>query len=375
MRTSPEIIGENIYEFGNDASEKGVKYIVDISSYTPATFPDYMDTLKTLEAKGLLGGVIMEIARSYEGNDFTIGYMANDPELDAKSQSIASTKNGTYADEMGDYNQFKYYVEQTMQICPVGFYVFVDTIDQERAKQLADIVYETEKKLSNDIEGYNQATKFPLMVDVETGGFDYRQERTDAAIGFINRLSNLGVIKDQYMFYTMPSAVVAKKESIKNGAQITCIEDVQEGTPGRTLINVGACYVPGMQEVSSNREDYKYNMEPENLLQSMYGYEYYTNPAYMSFGGITQADIMQCMGNINNENRTNLKLNSQVIDISACTTETWNAILNGTFKGHEGTYLSNMNDAIQKYKSINGQTTTREVEANYNAMEQENERG
>ena len=375
MRTSPEIIGENIYEYGNDASEKGVKYIVDISSYDPSTFPDYMDTLKTLKAKGLLGGVIMEIARSHEGDGFSIGCMTDGSDLDAKNNSIAGSKNGTYTYSMGDYNQFKSYIEQTMQICPVGFYVFVDTLDQERANQLADIVYETEKKLSNEIEGYNEATKFPLMIDVETGYREYRQERTNTSIGFINRLSNLGVIKDQYMFYTAPSAVVYSKEKMEDGIQITCIEDIQEGTPGKTLINVGACYIDGMLNISSNKDAYKYNMEPENLLQSMYASSYYTDSRYMTAGNIAKTDIMQCMGNINNEKNTDLKLNSQVIDISACTTDTYNAILNGTFKGHEGSYLANMDASIQRYKALNGQTSTKEVEANYNAMDQDNERG
>ena len=375
MRTSPEIIGENIHEYGNDASEKGVKYIVDISSYTPSTFPDYMDTLKTLKAKGLLGGVIMEIARSHEGNGFSIGCMTDGADLDAKNNSIAGTKNETYTYSMGDYNQFKNYIEQTMQICPVGFYVFVDTIDQERANQLADIVYETEKKLSNDIEGYNEAKKFPLMIDVETGDNNYRQERTDTSIGFINRLSKLGVIKDQYMFYTAPAAVVYEKARENSGTQITCIEDVKEGTPGLSLINVGACYVDGMLNISSSKDAYKNNMEPENLLKSMYASDWYTKLEYMSHYNIAYADVMQCMGNINNENNTNLKLNSQVIDISACTTDTYNAILNGTFKEHEGSYLANMDAAIQRYKSINENNIAKQIDANYNSMEQDNERG
>ena len=373
MRTSPEIKGD-VYEYGNDNYEKGVKYIVDISSYTPATFPDYMDTLKTLKAKGLLGGVIMEIARSYEGEGFSIGCITDGAELDAKNYAIASTTSNTYTYSMGDYNQFKNYVEQTMEICPVGFYVFVDTINQDKANQLADIVCETEKKLSNDIPGYNQATKFPIMVDVETGGYENRQERTDAVIGFINRLADLNVINNQYMFYTSPSSVVAKKENINSGTQITCIEDVQEGTPNLTLINVGACYVDKMLNISSNKEEYKQNLEPENLMKSMYATSYYTNTAFMSQSNIAQADIMQCMGNINNDTNNNLKLNTQVIDISACTTDTYNAILNGTFKGHEGVYLANMSDSIQKYKSINGKNTSLEAENNYNNIEQENER-
>ena len=371
MRSTPELRDDNMYEFKNDATEKGVKYIVDISSYTPNTYQDYIDTLKTLQAKGLLGGVIMEIARSCEDGGFYIQSITGNNELDEKCNLIASSTNDTYKSSMGDYNQFKYFIEQTMEICPVGFYVFVDTIDLNHANQLAQIVYETEKSISNDIKGYNQATKFPLMVDVETGAFDYRQERTDAAIGFINRLSDLNVIKNQYMFYTSPTSVVAKKENINSGTQITCIEDVQEGTPDLTLINVGACYVNGMLNISSSKDEYKQNLEPENLLNSMYATIWYTDGRYMSPANIAQADIMQCMGNINNDNNSKLKLDSShVIDISACTTDTYNAILNGTFKGHEGVYLANMQDSIQKYKSING----KEVETNSNAIEQENER-
>lgn len=354
VRSEPQIQGD-IYTYEQDTTDKGVKYILDISSYDENNFQDYRDTIESLKAKGLLGGVIMEIARSktFANQSFSIGCMTGNYELDEKNKIIESQTSNTSTYSMGDYEQFKKYVEETINVCPIGFYVYVDTINEKNASQLAEIVKETEEKINEDVVLYDVMPKFPIMVDVEDGKDNERQQRTDTIVGFINELADYNVIKDQYMFYTSPAHVVAKKEDERSGAQITSIEEVKERTNDLTLINVGALYVDGMLNTSTNSNEFKDNLNPENLLDSMSNNKYYTESYYISKKNIEQADIMQCMGNINNDTVQKLKLNRQLIDISVCTTDTYNQILNGTFKGHQGTYLGNIADSIANAKIKN----------------------
>ncbi len=370
VRSSPELKGD-VFEYEKDDSEKGVKYIVDISSYSPKCMQDYKDTLTTLQSKGVLGGVIMEIARSNTDGSFKVGCMTGNAELDEKNNEIKNNTKNMTSYSMGDYNQFKTFVEETMDMCPVGFYVYVDTIESDKAEALANIVYETENQLSKDINQYENAKKFPMMIDIETGEDKDREARTQTAIDFINKLGNLDVISNQYMFYTMPAGVVAKKSDISKGSQITCIEDIQEGTPDYTLINVGASYVNGMLNTGANSKEYKDNLEPQNLLNSMYSTKAYSEPFYMSHENIKEADIMQCMGNINYNNHYGMKIPTQVIDISVCPTDTYNAILDGTFKGHEGTFLSNMSKSIEEYKNKTSNREDNEIKNNIQQQDYE----
>lgn len=379
VRSSPELIGyENLLETKNE--NFGLKYIVDISSYSQELFPDYIDTLNELNKKGILGGVIMEIARSESGDSFNIGCLKGNTQLDKKFSIIDTKFKEPVISSMGDYEQFKKYVEETSKICPVGYYVYTDVLNQGEVSGLANVVAETEKQLKSDISGYDDIQKLPLVIDVEKGKDEDREIRTKETIQLINLLGHgtneryywtldegragakegLNVIDDQYMLYTMPSNVAAKKERQSSGHQITCIEDIQNGTPDYTLINFGALYVDGILSKGSNSEEYQKLLNPEELVKKMYSDGKYSNPSNFSFYNVEEADLMQCMGNINQESVEKLKLKRQLIDISVCPTDTYNAILNGTFKGHEGTFLGNITKAIEKYKNNSNTLTSKE---------------
>lgn len=332
--------------------ETGVKYIVDISTYDIAYYPDYLNMLYDLDRRNLLGGVMMEIARSTTGNSLNVEYMSGNDKLDNKVDAFKEElKNGTIG-SMAEYESFKMFVKKTMEICPVGYYVFTDVLDINHANVLAEVIHETEKQLAEDIPGYNEAKKLPIAIDIETGKDEDRQRRTNVACDFINKLGEKGVIQNQYMLYTMPSAVAAKKENSKNGSQITSIEEICEKTSNYNMINFGTLLVDGVLRQDYYSSEIQDCLDPNKLLKKMYANEKYTTPGLFSFVNVAQVDIMQCVGNVNKKSVDDLKLKRQVIDFSVCTTEVYEQILDNNFRGHTGTFLGNMTNAIENSKYV-----------------------
>lgn len=371
VRSSPELIGnKNLIENVNENT--GIKYIVDISTYRSDLFPDYLETLQELQDKGLLGGVIMEIARCETGYGLHIGCIRGNYELDSKFSKIEKKVENSTLGSMGEYDEFKKYVDETSKICPVGYYVYTDVLTPDETSALANVVSETEKQLKQDIEDYDKITKIPLVIDIEKGSDSEKEERTEQAIQFVKLLGHgtnkkdywtlkdgkegakegLGVIDNQYMLYTLPSIVSATKDREKSGHQLTCVEDIANATSDYTLINFGALYVDGILGKSTNSKEYQNLLDPETLVQKMYSDGNYSNPSIFSFHNVAQADIMQCMGNVNIECIEKLKLKRQLIDISVCPTSTYEAILNGEFKGHKGTFLGNMTRAVEQGREL-----------------------
>lgn len=374
MRSTPEIKDKDISEDKLIGQNSGVKYILDISSYNTYQLQDYLQTLKDLDERGLLGGVIMEIATTEKDANYGIRSVAGNEELDEKWNQIDKRfgkKVINKSKNLGDYAAFKRFIQETMKICPIGFYAYTSAITADEVSSMANVIAETEKQLQKDIPGFDQANKLPLVIDVEQGGNESNEVRTEAIAQTVKLLGHgtdyrfywtldngeegakegLNIIDKQYMLYTSSGNTASKKEFAKNSQFITSVEDVARKTSEYTLINFQAAYVDKVIGEDLYSQDVNTCLNPVGLLSKMNASNIYTTK-FFSSDNIKEADIMQCMGNINYKSYETFKLPRQVIDISVCTTETYNAILDGTFKGHSGEFLDNLKKSIEENKEI-----------------------
>lgn len=154
------------------------------------------------------------------------------------------------------------------------------------------------------------------------------------------------------MLYTSSGSSAVKKEWTNQGQHITSVEDVARKTSDYTLINFQSTYVDNTLEKDFYSQEVQECLNPVGILSKMYASKYYTNSGFMSYYNIKEADVMQCMGNINFNQVNKFKIQRQVVDVSVCTTETYNSILDGTFKGHTGEFLDNMKQSIEENNAI-----------------------
>lgn len=349
----------------------GLKYIVDISAYDEKYIDDYLNTLKELKDKNLLGGAMMEIAKNPNGSKYTVQCLQGSEELAEKYSEISKHYGSDIIKKMGDYNMFKKYVEETARMCPVGFYVYVNALDENQTSAIANAVAVTEKQLQEDVPEYKKAKKLPLTIDIETGDEKDKQKRTDELVELVKLLgkgttnekywtvsgykktTGLNVIDNLYLLYTLPTRVAAQKEKSVLSSDITSIEEVKERTPGYTLVNFAACYINdslGKNLYSNAVQDC---FDPEFAVEKMRTNNFYSNSKNISYYNIAATDIMQCMGNVNQGLFSNMKLDVQPVDFSICSEKTLNEIISGTFKGHTGNYIQNMANAVEDAKMKN----------------------